>query len=84
MPSTSVFDIQDTQYKKSVLPEAKYKIAIEAGVADSWCKYVGIDGLIISIDTFGESAPAKDLFNHFGFTEDKILGKIIDFIKPVN
>jgi transketolase len=84
MPSTSVFDTQNTQYKKSVLPEAKYKIAIEAGVADSWYKYVGIDGLIISIDTFGESAPAKDLFNHFGFTEDMILGKIKDFIKPFN
>ena len=84
MPSTSVFDTQNIQYKKSVLPEAKYKIAVEAGVADSWYKYVGIDGLIISIDTFGESAPAKDLFNHFGFTEDRILGKIKDFIKPFN
>lgn len=84
MPSTSVFDTQNIQYKNSVLSNAKYKIAIEAGVADSWYKYVGNDGLIISIDTFGESAPAKDLFNHFGFTEDNILDKIKDFIKPLN
>ncbi len=81
MPSTSVFDTQNIQYKNNVLSGAKYKIAIEAGVADSWYKYVGNDGLIISIDTFGESAPAIELFNHFGFTEDKILGKIKDFIK---
>lgn len=84
MPSTSVFDSQSLEYRQSVLSNAKYKVAIEAGVADSWYKYVGNTGLIISIDTFGESAPAKDLFNHFGFTEDKILDKIKEFIKPLN
>ena len=84
MPSTSVFDAQSVEYRQSVLSNAKYKVAIEAGVRDSWYKYVGNTGLIISIDTFGESAPAKDLFNHFGFTKDKVLGKIKDFIKPLN
>ena len=80
MPSTSVFDMQDLQYKQDVLPMARYKIAIEAGVADSWYKYVGTDGLIISIDTFGESAPASDLFEHFGFTLDKVLVKVRSYI----
>jgi transketolase len=84
MPSTSVFDTQTAEYKQHVLSKAKYKIAIEAGVADTWYKYIGNTGLIISIDTFGESAPAKELFSHFGFTEDKILGKIKDFIKALN
>ena len=84
MPSTSVFDIQSTEYKNTVLSKAKYKIAIEAGVADTWYKYIGNNGLIISIDTFGESAPAKDLFAHFGFTVEKIYTKIINFIKPLN
>lgn len=81
MPSTSIFDGQDKAYKQKVLSKAKYKIAIEAGVADTWYKYVGTDGLIISIDTFGESAPAGDLFEHFGFTTDKVLAKIKDFVK---
>lgn len=80
MPSTSVFDKQDAKYKQLVLSNAKYKIAIEAGVADTWYKYVGNEGLIISIDTFGESAPAKDLFAHFGFTHDQVLTKINNFV----
>lgn len=80
MPSTSVFDKQDTTYKQQVLPKAKYKIAIEAGVADTWYKYVGLEGLIISIDTFGESAPAPALFAHFGFTIDKIMPKVNAYI----
>ena len=80
MPSTSVFDKQEQTYKAKVLSNARYKIAIEAGIADTWYKYVGNNGLIFSIDTFGESAPAKDLFEHFGFTLDKILAKINQYI----
>ncbi|MDQ5921418.1 MAG: transketolase [Pseudomonadota bacterium] len=80
MPSTTVFDQQDSQYKQRVLSSAKYKIAIEAGVADSWYKYVGSEGLIIGMNTFGESAPAKDLFKHFEFSADTILNKINQYI----
>ena len=76
MPSTEVFDSQDQAYKESVIPPSAKKIAIEAGVPDFWYKYVGLDGIIIGIDTFGESAKASDLFEHFGFTVDKILTKI--------
>ncbi|MBY0379019.1 MAG: transketolase [Burkholderiales bacterium] len=81
MPSTSVFDKQNIAYKNQVIPNAKYKIAIEAGVSDTWYKYLGTNGLIIGIDTFGESAKANDLFTHFGFTTDKILAQINNYIK---
>ncbi|MCC2644948.1 MAG: tkt [Burkholderiales bacterium] len=80
MPSTSVFDIQDLAYKQQVIPKNTKVIAIEAGVTGLWHKYVGIDGLVIGLDRFGESAPAKDLFNHFGFTTEKVLTKINQFL----
>jgi transketolase len=76
MPSTSIFDTQDQAYRESVIPYNSRKNAIEAGVSDSWYKYVGLDGIIIGINQFGESAKASDLFEHFGFTVDKILTKI--------
>lgn len=81
MPSTSVFDQQEKDYKQHVLSNAKFKIAVEAGTPDLWHKYVGIDGLIIGIEQFGESAPANMLFAHFGFTVDAIFNKIEQFIK---
>lgn len=81
MPSTSIFDQQVDAYKSSVLANAKYKIAIEAGVSDSWYKYIGNDQLIISLDRFGESAPAPDLFDYFGFNLDKIMAKINSLAK---
>ncbi len=81
MPSTSIFEKQDLKYKKKVLSNAKYKIAIEAGVSDSWYKYIGTDGLIIGMDTFGESANAPDLFAHFGFTLEQVVNKIKKLIK---
>ena len=69
MPSTDVFDRQDATYRESVLPRAcRKRVAIEAGVSDFWRKYVGLDGAVIGIDTFGASAPADKLFPHFGFT----------------
>jgi transketolase len=80
MPSTSVFDQQDASYRNSVLSKAKFKIVLEAGVSDLWYKYVGIDGLILGINTFGESAPALDLFKHFGFTVDQALAKINHYL----
>lgn len=77
MPSTNVFDKQDAAYKAEVLGGGKKMVAIEAGLADSWYKYVGLDGTIISIDSFGESAPAAKLFEHFGFTVDAVLAKLV-------
>ncbi|MBI6940825.1 transketolase [Pseudomonas putida] len=75
MPSTSVFDAQDAAYKQSVLPlEVGARIAIEAAHADFWYKYVGLEGRIIGMTTYGESAPASALFEEFGFTLENILG----------
>ena len=74
MPSTNVFDAQDEAYRESVLPSAvKARVAVEAGVTGFWAKYVGLDGKVIGIDRFGESAPAGDLFKYFGFTADKVV-----------
>ena len=74
MPSTSVFDQQDAAYKQAVLPlQVGARIAIEASHADYWYKYVGLEGRIIGMTTFGESAPAAQLFEEFGFTVENIL-----------
>lgn len=74
MPCTSVFDAQDAEYKQQVLPiEVGARIAIEAGHADFWYKYVGLDGRVIGMTTYGESAPANQLFEMFGFTVDDVL-----------
>ncbi len=74
MPSTDVFDKQDAAYRESVLPsDVTARIAIEAGIADFWYKYVGFDGRIIGMSTFGESAPAEALFAMFGFTLENVL-----------
>ena len=68
MPCAEVFDRQDTAWKEAVLPRAVPRVAIEAGVSSFWRKYVGLDGAVIGIDRFGESAPADQLFDFFGFT----------------
>ena len=74
MPATELFDKQDAAYRESVLPsDVTARIAIEAGIADYWYKYVGFDGRIIGMTTFGESAPAEELFKMFGFTTDNIV-----------
>lgn len=74
MPSTSVFDRQDAAWKQAVLPlQVGARIAIEAAHADFWYKYVGLEGRIIGMTSFGESAPAGALFEHFGFTLDNLL-----------
>lgn len=75
MPSTDVFDAQNDDYRSSVLPpEVTARIAIEAGVSDGWWRYVGAQGRVIGLDRFGLSAPAPQLFEHFGFTVDHVLG----------
>jgi transketolase len=73
MPCTDVFDRQDAAYKASVLTKGIPRVAVEAGVSDFWYKYVGLEGAVIGIDTFGESAPAGVLFKHFGFTPEKVV-----------
>ena len=73
MPSTNVFDKQDAEYRERVLPRGVRRVAIEAGVTDFWRKYVGLEGGVVGIDTFGESAPAGVLFKHFGFTVDHVV-----------
>ena len=73
MPSTNVFDKQDQAYKDSVLPKGVKRVAVEAGVTGGWYKYVGLDGAVVGMDCFGESAPAPELFKHFGFTADNVV-----------
>ena len=74
MPSAYRFNGQDAEYRESVLPKAVTKrIAIEAAHADYWYKYVGLEGRVIGMTTYGESAPAGDLFKHFGFTVENVV-----------
>ncbi len=74
MPSTDVFERQDAAYREAVLPKAcRKRIAVEAGVRDFWCKYVGLDGAVIGIDSYGASAPAEQLFAHFAITVDAVV-----------
>ena len=73
MPCTNVFDRQDAGYRDSVLPRGVPRVAIEAGVSDGWYKYVGVDGVVIGLDRFGESAPAGQLFKEFGFTAGNVV-----------
>lgn len=82
MPSTNVFDKQNAAYRESVLPSAvKARVAVEAGIADYWYKYVGLNGVIIGMTTFGESAPAEQLFKEFGFTVDNVVAKAQALLK---
>jgi len=74
MPCTERFDAQPVEWRESVLPSAcRRRVAIEAGVSDFWRKYVGLDGAVIGIDSFGASAPAEALFPHFGFTVERVV-----------
>jgi transketolase len=72
MPSTSVFDRQEEAYQAAVLPPGVPRVAVEAGVRDGWCRYTGCIGNVVGLDAFGASAPAKDLFNHFGLTATRV------------
>jgi transketolase len=76
MPSTNVFDRQDAAYRSSVLPAGLPRVAVEAGVTDGWYKYVGLDGAVIGLDRFGESAPAGELFKYFGITAEAVVAAV--------
>jgi transketolase len=76
MPSTTAFDRQDAAYRESVLARGLPRVAVEAGVTDYWRKYVGLEGAVVGIDRFGESAPGGELFKHFGFTPEKVAAAV--------
>ncbi|MDO6453703.1 transketolase [Neptunomonas phycophila] len=77
MPETTLFASQDAEYRESVLPVAvKARVAVEALHADYWYKFVGLDGAVVGMTTFGESAPAGDLFKHFGFTVENVVNTV--------
>ncbi|WP_198243638.1 transketolase [methane-oxidizing endosymbiont of Gigantopelta aegis] len=80
MPSTSVFDRQDQAYKDSILIPGVKRVAVEAGVTDYWYKYVGLDGGVVGIDTFGESAPGAVVMEHFGFTVENVVKHVKDVL----
>ncbi|VEI21072.1 Transketolase 1 [Serratia plymuthica] len=82
MPSTDAFDKQDAAYRESVLPSSvTARVAVEAGIADYWYKYVGLNGAIVGMTSFGESAPADQLFKEFGFTVDNVVAKAQALLK---
>lgn len=76
MPCTNVFDAQDAQWRESVLPKGLPRVAVEAGVTSGWYKYVGLDGAVVGIDTYGESAPAGVLFKFFGLTAERVAAAV--------
>jgi len=81
MPCTSVFDAQDAAWRESVLPAAvTARVAIEAGSPDGWYRYVGQGGRVIGMTTFGQSAPADELFEHFGFSVDNVVAVALDVL----
>jgi transketolase len=80
MACTEVFDRQPLEWREGVLPSwCRKRVAIEAGVSDFWRKYVGLDGAVIGMDTFGASAPAEVLFPYFGFTD----GHVVEAVKAL-
>ena len=82
MPSTDAFDKQDAAYRESVLPKAvSARVAVEAGIADYWYKYVGLNGAIVGMTSFGESAPAEELFKEFGFTVENVVAQAQSLLK---
>ena len=81
MPCQDLFDQQAVSYKKKILGESNIKISIEAASTDCWKKYVGNNGLTFGIDTFGKSAPYKEIYKHFGLTAANIVNKSKKFIR---
>jgi transketolase len=82
MPSTSVFDRQDAAWRASVLPPGIPRVAVEAGVSDLWRKYVGLEGEVVGIDRYGESAPGPQVFEHFGFTVANVVAAVERVLAP--
>jgi transketolase len=82
MPSTDIFEEQSEEYKAAVLPkEVRARLAVEAASSFGWHKYVGLDGDVLTIDTFGASGPASVLFEEFGFTVDNVVNKVKKLVK---
>ena len=82
MPCVEEFEKQSEKYKESVLPsKVRARVAVEAGATMPWFKYVGLDGKIIGIDRFGESAPAGKLFDKFGFTVSNVVETVKEIVK---
>ena len=82
MPCVELFEKQSAKYKESVLPaKVRARVAVEAGATMCWYKYVGLDGKVVGIDQFGESAPAKKLFEKYGFTVENVVNACLDVIK---
>ena len=76
LPSTDIFDAQDEAWREAVLPsDVSARVAVEAGIADYWYKYVGLKGAIVGMTGYGESAPAEKLFPYFGFTVENVVAK---------
>jgi transketolase len=80
MPCTSLYDAEPQSYRDSVLPPGVPRVAIEAGAREGWWRYVGSDGAVIGMTGFGASAPAKQLFAHFGFTRDRVISTVEDLL----
>jgi transketolase len=81
MPCTDAFDKQDEEYKNRVLPNScRKRIAVEAGIPDYWRKYVGLDGMVLGVPAFGESAPGEQVYEHFGITTENLIGLIKNLI----
>ncbi len=82
MPSTDVFEAQDEDYRNAVLPpHVGARVVIEAGVTGGWWRYAGAQGRVIGLDRFGESAPAGELFEHFGFTAANVVATVNNLLK---
>jgi transketolase len=82
MPSTDVFDAQDAEYRESVLPiSVGNRVAVEALHQDYWYKYVGLEGAVIGMSTFGESAPGGELMEHFGFTVENVVSTVSELLE---
>jgi transketolase len=84
MPCAEVFERQESMYKEFVLPPGVPRVAIEAGVTDYWRKYVGLEGAVVGIDRFGESAPAGELFKFFGFTVENVVKTVESTIQQAS
>jgi transketolase len=80
MPCPNIFDQQSASYREEVLPAGVPRLAVEAGVTDYWRKYVGLNGKVIGLDRFGESAPADELFKEFGFTTDNVVKQVSELL----
>ena len=81
VPSHELFELQSKSYKSKILNETRYKVSIEAGSLDCWKKFIGENGLSFGINTFGKSAPYKDVYKHFGLKTENIISKIKKYIK---